>query len=54
MNWGPAVVGGYSFEGRVGLEAVEKVLKVKPQIAGLAAPDMTPCAPRTGDDHKAV
>ena len=45
-----AVVGDYFFEGHVPLEAVEKVMDEKPQIAGLAVPGMPAGSLGMGDD----
>ncbi len=49
-----AVVGDYFFEGHVPLEAVERVLKEKPQIAGLAVPGTPECSLAAEDDSESV
>lgn len=48
-----AVADGYVFEGHVPLEAVQKVLKEKPDIAGVAVPGMPSGALGMGDDPSA-
>ncbi|WP_169680366.1 DUF411 domain-containing protein [Rhizobium sp. 57MFTsu3.2] len=48
-----AVVGGYFFEGHVPLEAVQKIMNERPQIAGLAAPGMPAGSLGMGDDPNA-
>jgi hypothetical protein len=40
-----AVVGGYVIEGHVPAADIEKLLKTRPRIAGLAAPGMPPKSP---------
>ncbi len=48
-----AVVGNYFFEGHVPLEAVEMVMRERPQIAGLAVPGMPAGSLGMGDDPDA-
>ncbi|WP_025662527.1 DUF411 domain-containing protein [Rhizobium sp. IBUN] len=48
-----AVVGDYFFEGHVPLEAVQKIIKERPQIAGLAVPGMPAGSLGMGDDPNA-
>jgi hypothetical protein len=45
--------GGYVFEGHVPFEALEAVLRDRPDIAGLAVPGMPMGSPGMGDDSAA-
>ena len=48
-----AVADGYVFEGHVPLEALDAVLRDRPDIAGLAVPGMPMGSPGMGDDPSA-
>jgi hypothetical protein len=48
-----ALAGGYVFEGHVPFEALEAVLRDRPDIAGLAVPGMPMGSPGMGDDPAA-
>ncbi|MDZ7748926.1 MAG: DUF411 domain-containing protein [Halofilum sp. (in: g-proteobacteria)] len=41
-------LGGYTFEGHVPVQAVERVLRARPQIRGLAVPGMAAGSPGMG------
>ncbi|WP_152048862.1 DUF411 domain-containing protein [Aureimonas psammosilenae] len=48
-----AKVGGYVVEGHVPMEAVDRLLTGRPQVAGIAAPGMPAGSPGMGDDPDA-
>lgn len=52
-NCHTAVADGYVFEGHVPLKAVQRVLKEKPDIIGIAVPGMPVGSLGMGDDPKA-
>ncbi|MBB3951491.1 DUF411 domain-containing protein [Aureimonas jatrophae] len=45
-----ARIGGYVVEGHVPMEAVDRLLAERPQVAGIAAPGMPAGSPGMGDD----
>ncbi|WP_062236752.1 DUF411 domain-containing protein [Aureimonas sp. N4] len=48
-----ARIGGYVVEGHVPMEAVDRLLAERPQVAGIAAPGMPAGSPGMGDDPDA-
>jgi hypothetical protein len=45
-----SIVGGYFVEGHVPIEAIQQLLKERPQIDGIALPGMPPGSPGMGGD----
>lgn len=48
-----AKIGGYVVEGHVPMEAVDRLLSERPNVAGIAAPGMPAGSPGMGDDPAA-